>query len=306
MMMVERRVNNPEARVELCKKIVPRILESTISFFEPAKPHPYLEALAQGGNIYSHTEQDTEDTEFLTIVEAHGFRDTLAPEEFEKIGIPAEIALKGLMWVIMKKDAQYEKDIRKNPGERSWQRTDHAFTYWDGNDWNTRRLKEDEEKSEEWTDNWEESALKDEELSAINAVVSQTQDVHAISAVFEADKYAFDDMVLEFPRDYQTLHLLSRGLQFAFNSPRHGRTLDYDDIPAYMHYYGTGYQNQQLIRTAYALQTNNSFKLVSGGIMNAIYHSSSLPPTSEMLEKGLNIPLSSMHPPIPAEFTNTY
>jgi hypothetical protein len=306
MMMVERKVENYAARLALCMKLVPRIIETTIAFYGHDKPHPYLEALAQGGHIYSHAERDTKDTEFLTIVEASGFRDTLMPDKFEKIGIPSEVAIKGLMWVLMKKDAEYEKDFRKNPGERKWEKIDHAFSYWDGSQWQTRRRKKEAADAEAWEDKWEESELTDEETNAIKTVVSQTQDVHAIAEVFEADKYAFQDMILEFPRDILNLGVLSRGLQFAHNTPRYGHTLAYDHIPAYMRFYGTGYQNQQLVNIARALSTHNSFRLDSGGLMNASYHTSSMPPTPEMLEGGINIPLTNIHPPVPAEFVNSY
>lgn len=235
-------------------------------------------------------------------MEATGLRDTLAPERFEAIGIPEEVAANGLMWVVMKKDAEYEKDRTKNPAERKWARVSHAFAYWDGSQWQTRRLKVDSDYNDPWETKWESSELTDEETSAIKVVASQTQDVHSIAETFDGDKRTFEDMILEFPRDEYGLLALSRGLNYAFNTPRHGGTLPYNNLPAYMIYYGTGYQAWNLVETAHALATHNSFRLDSGRIMTAMYHGSSMPPTPEMLEKGLNIPLRNIHPPVPINF----
>jgi hypothetical protein len=293
---------NLSDRVELCQQLAPRIISAVEAFFDPAQPHPYLEGIANGGHITSHPERDTEDTEYLTIMEAVGFRDTLAPERFEDIDIPEEIAANGLMWVLMKKEAEYEKDRANSPGERKWDSVSHAFAYWNGSQWHASRLKEGVERSADWETKWENSELTEEETEAIKAVVRQTQDIHRIAEVFDGSEYAFEDMVLEFPRDLHNLIVLSRGLHLAFNTPRHGGTLPYNSLPTYMYYYGTGYQRTDLIRVAHSLATHNSFGLDSGGIMAAQYHTSSMPPTSEVLEKGLNIPLRNMHPPVPADF----
>ena len=143
-------VPNLNKRIALCQKLAPRIIRATEAFFDPAQPHPYLEALASGGYITSHPDQDTDDTEYLTFMEAAGLRDTLAPERFEAIGIPEKVAKNRLMWVAMKREKKKKKDRRKHSAERKWDRISHAFAYWDGSQWQTRRLKDGSDHNDPW------------------------------------------------------------------------------------------------------------------------------------------------------------
>jgi len=296
-------VINPNERVQLCQRLMPRIIQATKAFFDPEQPHPYLEGLAKGGYLYELPEEETDDAQSYRTVEALGFRDTLMPEEYPKIGIPEEVAKYGLMWVVMTSKIALAKDSRVMPAQQGKSKEDHCFTYWDGEHWHAARIKDSRARpATEWSSQWKESEPSTQELEVIKSVAIQTQDVHEIARVFNGSDFDFENMILDFPRDELSLRILARGLTSAFNTARYGGNMMPSALRTYMRFFTTGYQSFDLIRTAHKLQNHRSFELDSGGIMNANYHRGSLPSTPEMLKNGENILFSNMHPPVPIDF----
>ena len=291
--------DNSNERFKLCQRLAPRIIRATEEFYDPEKPHPFLDTLAGGGYITSHPEQDTVDTEYLTIIEAAGFRDTLNPESFEAIGIPEEVAASGQMWVVSKREAEFEKDRNINPTQRRSEKVSHCFAYWDGSDWLVKRLKKDAAESDPWEEKWEDTNLTEEEEAAISIVATQTQDVQSIAETFDGDRHAFKQTFLDvLEQDYGATDESKR----RFGDYAVGTPFPYGHMPMYSLCFKTAYQAGNLLDTAYKLSRGNSRNLDSSGIINARYYTQSMPFTSEMAENGVEIPQRNIHPPVPVGF----
>jgi|GEM_PF-6220139 len=285
-------------RLELCHVLMPNIVRATVEYAHPDHRHPYLEALAKGGLITSHTDIDTVDTEHITIHEAWGVGPGGMADCYEEIGIPEEVAATGQLWDVMKQRVAYEKGGYDRPIVKNRHRddTDQALAYWDGSQWHTRRRVEDYDRGAEMSEQWEESELTDDEKAAIKSVAAQTADVHRIGETFNGFLREFEDMMLGLPFDEDILNVLRGGLG--------AEDYPYIQMPAYMYEHRIAYQGWKLVQAAAtltALAEGRPVHLDSGSILAANYRLSSLPPTPEMIESGL-VPERMIHPPIPADF----
>lgn len=285
----------------VCERLTPHIVTTTENYFTPGRIHPYMDGLASGGTVQEDPEHSTPNTQAYVVTEATGFRDTLEPEKFPRIGIPESVAMNGLLWVVMT-DRHYYPAKPQGKRTQPRDRMDHSFAYWDSNQWHVRRLIPGSEPGEgAWEDMWQSSELKENEIEALKVTAAQTEDMHALAGAFNEDSHSVERALIRTARDERTRNMLRLGVKPPLN------TQNYQTMTAYMHYYATAYQYMgSLLRVAHRLDDGRSFELDSSGIMAADYHRSSMPSTPEMLQDGENIVVGRMHPPLPPDMLRYY